>query len=54
MYQNIHVQRGKGRATIHIWDDKKGYYSFPHNEYAYIKDSSGLMKDSENEFEYFQ
>ncbi len=42
MYQNIHVQRGKGRATIHIWDDKKGYYSFPHNEYAYIKDSSGL------------
>jgi len=42
MYHNIYVQRGKGRATIHIWDDKKGYYSFPHNEYAYIKDSGGL------------
>ncbi len=43
MYQNIYIQREKGqRATVHLWDDKKGYYSFPYKNYAYKKDNGGM------------
>ena len=43
MYQNIYIQREKGqRATVHLWDDQKGYYSFPYKNYAYKKDASGM------------
>ncbi len=30
-----------GRAKVHLWDDKRGYYSFPYKNYAYIKDPNG-------------
>tara|TARA_Y100001937_G_scaffold27308_1_gene39183 strand:- start:3156 stop:5681 length:2526 start_codon:yes stop_codon:yes gene_type:complete len=43
MYQNIYIQREKGqRATVHLWDDNKGYYSFPYKNYAYKKDAGGM------------
>ena len=41
MYQDIFIERTMGRAKVHLWDDKRGYYSFPYKNYAYIKDSNG-------------
>ena len=42
MYQNIHIERSHGgRAKVHLWDDKRGYYSFPYKNYAYQKDPNG-------------
>ena len=39
MYQNIYLD--SYRRTIHLWDDKKGYVTFPYKQYAYVKDSNG-------------
>ena len=39
MYQNIYLD--SYRRTIHLWDDKKGYVTFPYKPYAYVKDSNG-------------
>ena len=36
MYQNIYLD--SYRRTIHLWDDKKGYVTFPYKQYAYVKD----------------
>ena len=33
MYQNIYYQRE--RNLIHLWDDQRGYTSFPYTRYAY-------------------
>jgi DNA polymerase elongation subunit (family B) len=33
MYQNIYYQRE--RNLIHLWDDQRGYSSFPYTRYAY-------------------
>ena len=33
MYQNIYYQREKN--LIHLWDDQRGYSSFPYTRYAY-------------------
>jgi len=41
MYQDIFIERTMGRAKVHLWDDKRGYYSFPYKNYAYIKDPNG-------------
>ena len=35
MYQNIYYQRE--RNLIHLWDDTRGYSSFPYTRYAYEK-----------------
>ena len=39
MYQSIFYDNRKNK--IHLWDDKKGYLSFPHKKYAYIKSPNG-------------
>ena len=39
MYQNIHYDNYKRK--IHIWDDTKGYLTFPYKKYAYIKNQYG-------------
>jgi len=39
MYNSIFYEREKNR--IHLWDDKKGYRSFPYKKYAFIKDENG-------------
>ena len=39
MYQNIYYQRNKNR--IHLWDESRGYSSFPYKRYAYRKASNG-------------
>ena len=33
MYQNIYYQRE--RNLIHLWDDQRGYSSFPYTRYFY-------------------
>ena len=33
MYQNVYFQRNNN--TVHIWDDHKGYFSFPYKRYAF-------------------
>ncbi len=38
-YQNIFFERGKN--TIHIWDDTRGYFTMPYRKYAYKKDPNG-------------
>ena len=39
MYQNVFYD--KGTKTAHIWDDEKGYITFPFHPYAYKKSLSG-------------
>lgn len=39
MYQNIYYSRKNN--SIHLWDDKKGYSTFPYKKYAYIKSPTG-------------
>jgi DNA polymerase elongation subunit (family B) len=42
MYQNIYYERGKN--TIHIWDDERGYFTMPYRKYAYKKDPYGQYR----------
>ena len=42
MYQNIYYQREKN--LIHLWDDQRGYSSFPYTRYAYEKVQRGEYK----------
>ena len=45
MYQNIWIARGKfNQNTVHLWDDEKGYFSFPFKKYVYMKDSTGPLQ----------
>jgi DNA polymerase elongation subunit (family B) len=39
MYQNCYFQREKN--LVHVWDDKRGYFSFPYTRYAYEKSANG-------------
>ena len=39
MYQNIYYQREKN--LIHLWDDHRGYSSFPYTRYAYERAERG-------------
>ena len=39
MYQNIYYDNKT--QTVHIWDDKTGYFTLPYKKYAYIKDRAG-------------
>ncbi|MEY4333716.1 MAG: Synechococcus phage [Bacteroidota bacterium] len=39
MYQNVFFERG--RNIIHLWDDQRGYTTFPYRRYAYRKDPHG-------------
>ena len=39
MYQNIYYQREKN--LIHLWDDQRGYSSFPYTRYAYERAERG-------------
>ena len=39
MYKNIYYQREKN--LIHLWDDQRGYSSFPYTRYAYEKATNG-------------
>ena len=39
MYQNIYFQRE--RNLIHLWDDTRGYSSFPYTRYAYERAERG-------------
>ena len=39
MYQNIYYERQKN--LIHLWDDERGYTTFPYRKYAYKKDPYG-------------
>lgn len=43
MYQNIFVEDGEGRGTVHLWDDKNGYMTLPFSQfdYAYKPDRNG-------------
>ena len=38
-YQNIYFQRNQN--LMHIWDDHRGYRTFPYSRYAYQKDPNG-------------
>ena len=42
MYQNIYYQREKN--LIHLWDDHRGYSSFPYTRYAYERAERGEYK----------
>jgi len=39
MYQNIYYEAKK--KTVHIWDDRKGYFKIPYQRYGYVKDPNG-------------
>lgn len=39
MYQNVYYQRQ--RNLVHLWDDVKGYITFPYTRYAYEKVERG-------------
>lgn len=39
MYQNIYINRKDN--TVHLWDDEKGYRTFPYQKYAYKVVPSG-------------
>jgi len=39
LYQNIYFENRKQK--VHLWDDKKGYITFPYKKYAYIENSGG-------------
>jgi DNA polymerase elongation subunit (family B) len=42
MYQNIYID--KKTETVHLWDDQKGYVTFPLPRYAYRKKSGGRYR----------
>jgi len=42
MYQNIHVD--KKTKMVHLWDDEKGYITFPFKPYAYRKREGGMYR----------
>ena len=42
MYQNIYID--KKTETVHLWDDQKGYVTFPQPKYAYRKKSGGRYR----------
>jgi DNA polymerase elongation subunit (family B) len=42
LYQNIYYQREKN--LIHLWDDTRGYSSFPYTRYAYERAERGEYK----------
>lgn len=42
MYQNIYYERQKN--LIHLWDDERGYTTFPYRKYAYKKDPYGQYR----------
>jgi len=42
MYQNIFID--KKDNTVHLWDDEKGYVTFPFRNYAYRKNPSGTYR----------
>jgi len=42
MYQNVYYQREKN--LIHLWDDTRGYSSFPYTRYAYERAERGEYK----------
>ena len=47
MYQNIYLERlQKWDATVHVWDDERGYFSFPFSEfrYGYREDPNGSLR----------
>ena len=44
MYQNIYYQREKN--LIHLWDDQRGYSSFPYTRYAYERAERGEFASS--------
>jgi DNA polymerase elongation subunit (family B) len=39
MYKNVYYQRESN--TMHIWDDTRGYFTFPYQRYAYEKATNG-------------
>ena len=39
MYQSIFYNNRKNK--IHLWDDRKGYLTFPYKKYAYVKSAGG-------------
>lgn len=42
MYQNIYISRKDW--VVHLWDDEKGYVTFPYPKYAYRKQVGGKYK----------
>jgi len=42
MYQNIYID--KKTETVHLWDDQKGYVTFPMPKYAYRKKTGGRYR----------
>lgn len=42
MYQNIHVNRKDN--IVHLWDDERGYRTFPYERYAYKRHVGGNFK----------
>ena len=42
MYQNIYID--KKTETVHLWDDQKGYVTFPVPKYAYRKKTGGRYR----------
>jgi len=43
VYQNIFIEDGEGRGTVHLWDDQNGYTALPFSQfdYCYKPDSNG-------------
>ena len=41
-YQNIYYERSKN--LMHLWDDERGYTTFPYRKYAYKKDPYGQYR----------
>ena len=39
MYQNVYFEKEKN--IIHVWDDKKGYFTKKYRKYAYVRDGNG-------------
>jgi len=42
MYQNIFID--KKENIVHLWDDEKGYVTFPFRHYAYRKSPNGIYR----------
>jgi len=42
VYQNIYISRKDN--TVHLWDDEKGYRTFPYEKYAYKRHPGGNFK----------
>jgi DNA polymerase elongation subunit (family B) len=43
VYQNIFIEDGEGRSTVHLWDDQNGYTALPFSQfdYCYKPDRNG-------------